>query len=186
MKQKNRRGAMEMSVGTIVTIVLLVAVLVLGLVLVRTIFTGAVDVTKLTNAQLQTEVNKLFTADQKMVILPQTDIIQMSRGKASGIGIGVRNLLQGNVGTNPTFDYNVTVSDPQIQKDCGISQETAQNWIQGGSGVNVPMPTGQDTQVEKTLFNIPSSAPLCNIKIQVEIIVNGANYATSSFFISIQ
>jgi len=38
---KNRRAAMEMSVGTIVTIVLLMTVLILGLVLVRTIFSSA-------------------------------------------------------------------------------------------------------------------------------------------------
>jgi len=35
---KSKRAAMEMSVGTIVTIVLLMTVLILGLVLVRSIF----------------------------------------------------------------------------------------------------------------------------------------------------
>ena len=37
-KMRDKKAAMEMSVGTIVTIVLLMTVLILGLVLVRTIF----------------------------------------------------------------------------------------------------------------------------------------------------
>ncbi len=40
---KNKKAAMEMSVGTIVTIVLLMAVLVLGLTMTRTIFRGATE-----------------------------------------------------------------------------------------------------------------------------------------------
>ena len=43
MISKNKHAAMEMSVGTIVTIVLLMAVLVLGLVLVRTIFKNSTE-----------------------------------------------------------------------------------------------------------------------------------------------
>ena len=44
MEMKNhKRAAMEMSVGTIVTIVLLMTVLIMGLVLTRTIFKSSVE-----------------------------------------------------------------------------------------------------------------------------------------------
>lgn len=186
MKQKSKHAAMEMSVGTIVTIVLLMTVLILGLVLVRTIFSGAKNAVDLTNSQLTSEINKLFSADKKMVVYPGTDTIEMKRGQASAIGIGIKNLLQGNTGGNPTFDYSVTVNDPQIQQNCGISQDEAQSWIQGGSATGIPLPTGQDIQVEKVLFNVPSTAPICNIKVYVETKVAGSNYATDSFFMSLQ
>ena len=49
---KNKKAAMEMSVGNIVTIVLLMTVLVLGIILVQRIFTSGVGVVDLTDEQL--------------------------------------------------------------------------------------------------------------------------------------
>ena len=49
---------MQMSVGTIVTIVLLMTVLILGLVLVRTIFGGAVENIDNIDQAVKNEINK--------------------------------------------------------------------------------------------------------------------------------
>lgn len=69
----NRKAAMEMSVGTIVTIVLLVSVLILGIFLVQRIFKTATSVVDLTDQQLTEEVNKLFSnPNQKIVVYPST------------------------------------------------------------------------------------------------------------------
>ena len=132
------------------------------------------------------QINQLFSADKKMVIYPGTNTINMKRGSSSAIGIGIKNRLAGNVGANPTFDYSVSVNDEQIRNNCGIDANTAQSWIQGGDAKNIPMPSGEDTQVEKVLFNVPSTAPLCSIKVYAEVKVNNANYATDSFFMNIQ
>ena len=59
-----------MSVGTIVTIVLLVTVLVLGLVLVRTIFASAKGAVDLTDQQLRNELSKLFGEERRVSIFP--------------------------------------------------------------------------------------------------------------------
>jgi len=66
---KSKKAAMEMSVGTIVTIVLLMSVLVLGLFLVQKIFnlgTGAVDAI---DSQVQNEITKIFTEEGKSVAI---------------------------------------------------------------------------------------------------------------------
>ena len=55
-----KQAAMEMSVGTIVTIVLLMTVLVLGLVLVRTIFTGAIKNIDNVDKAVENQISKLF------------------------------------------------------------------------------------------------------------------------------
>ena len=49
MMRKNRDGALELSIGTIVVIVIGMSMLVLGLVLVRTIFTGSTESVKVLN-----------------------------------------------------------------------------------------------------------------------------------------
>jgi hypothetical protein len=60
MVRKNKRAAMEMTVGTIVTIVLLMSALVLGLVLTKTIFSKTTDNVIAIDEQVKGEINKLF------------------------------------------------------------------------------------------------------------------------------
>jgi hypothetical protein len=66
---KDRRAAMEMSVGTIVTIVLLMAVLVLGLTLTRTIFRGATESVNDLNSGVKKEINNLFGEEDKNLVI---------------------------------------------------------------------------------------------------------------------
>ena len=176
-----KKAAMEMSVGTIVTIVLLMSVLVLGIVLVQKIFGSARDAVDLTDSQLKEEINKLFSEEKKLVIYPGTTSIEMERGEKSGIGIGVINRLSGGE-TADEFEYEVFVSDNEVERNCGIDDDEVQDWIQGGSG-EAPLPYGNDIQVEKVLFNIPENSPLCAVKIRVTITIDGNNYDSDSFFL---
>ena len=57
---KQKKAAMEMSVGTIVTIVLLMSVLILGIFLIKNIFSSAKNAIDLTDEQLNAEINELF------------------------------------------------------------------------------------------------------------------------------
>jgi hypothetical protein len=66
---KDKTGSMEMSVGTIVTIVLLMAVLVLGLTLTRGIFRGATDSVTDLNAGVKQQINDLFGEENKNLII---------------------------------------------------------------------------------------------------------------------
>jgi hypothetical protein len=66
---KNTRAAMEMSVGTIVTIVLLMAVLVLGLTLTKVIFRGATESVTDLNSGVKQQVNDLFGSENKNIIV---------------------------------------------------------------------------------------------------------------------
>ena len=75
-QKKNRKAAMEMSVGTIVTIVLLMTVLILGLVLVRTIFTGAIENINGIDQAVKSELKNYF---QKMKIEKLLFILQQEK-----------------------------------------------------------------------------------------------------------
>jgi hypothetical protein len=177
---KNKNAQMEMSVGTIVTIVLLVTLLILGVVLIKNIFTSAKGVVDLTDQQLRSEVSKLFSEDSKTSIYPDTRLIVIKQETTDGAGIGIKNLLQGASG-NGNFSYAVVVSDDQIQTKCGISADTAQSWIvTGGSESNIPIPSG-DFSTQKVLFQIPTGSPLCVIRFRVNVQANGQSYATDYF-----
>ena len=57
---KNKKAALELSIGTVVVLVIGMAMLILGLVLVRTIFTGAKYNVDQINKNVEAEINKLF------------------------------------------------------------------------------------------------------------------------------
>ena len=59
-KIKNKKAAIELSIGTVVIIVLAMSMLILGLVLIRNIFTGATESVDQINDNVRSEIIKLF------------------------------------------------------------------------------------------------------------------------------
>jgi hypothetical protein len=182
---RNKRAAMEMSVGTIVTIVLLVTVLILGIVLIKNIFSSAKGVVDLTDQQLRDEINKLFSEESKISIYPSTRLVEIKQDTTDGVGIGIRNLLTG-ANANRKFSYEVSVSDTDLNSKCGINAATAEGWIvTGRAEENIPIPSG-DFSSQKVLFEIPVGSPLCTIRFRVNVEADGTPYATDFFDLKIK
>ena len=180
MNNKNKRAAMEMSVGAIVTIVLLVTVLILGLVLVRNIFASGKRVIDLTTSQLEDEVNKLFGEDKELVIYPRTKFIQIKQGEIDGVGIGIKNLLEG-VSGEQKFSYEVVVADAS---DCAEPKEEIESWFKvGKTESDIPNPVGGKA-IQRVLFKIPVGSSLCIVRFRIN--VNDGDYATDTFDVEVK
>lgn len=179
---QNRSGQMEMSVGTIVTIVLLVTLLILGVVLIKNIFTSAKGVVDLTDQQLRSEISKLFSTDDKISIYPGTRLIEIKQEATDGAGIGIKNLLQGTSG-NTKFSYVVSAEDVS---NCGVTAAVAESWITvGRTATDLSIASG-DIASRKVLFNIPLGAPLCTSRFKVDVTQgNGIAYADDYFDLKI-
>ncbi len=177
-----KRAAMEMSMGTIVTIVLSVTLLIAGVIFIRNLIVVQKGVIDLTDAQLRDEINKLFSTDSRLVIYPQTRFVQIKQETTDGVGIGIKNLLQGS-GGDTTFSYVVLATDVS---DCGITEEEAEEWIITGKQENdIPIASGA-LMTDKIIFRIPVGAPLCIAKFRVNVDINGDAYATDSFNIEVK
>lgn len=175
----NKKAAIELSIGTIVIVVLAMSMLILGLVLIKTIFSGATDISTMTNEQLKSQVSAIFGEDKKVVIYPDSRMKDISQGKIDGFGIGIRNLIEGSSATYQ-FSYIVRVSDPDIVKKCGvgISENDLLGYITTGKAENnIPIAPG-DISVGKVLFNVPVGSPLCTVRFRVEVKANGNPYAS--------
>jgi hypothetical protein len=182
---KSKKAAMEMSVGTIVTIVLLVSVLVLGIFLIQKIFASAKGVVDLTDQQLRNEINKLFSEESKISVYPGTRLVEIKQEDTDGVGLGIRNLLTGQAGTKK-FSYEVVVSDPKIDDKCGISASEAEDWIvTGKEEKNIPIASG-DFSTQKVLFEIPNGAPLCTIRFRINVKAENDAYATDFFDLKVK
>ena len=68
---KNKKGAIELSIGTIVIVVLAMSMLILGLMLVRSIFSGSTDAVESINKAVVDQINQIFTkSDNRLAIAP--------------------------------------------------------------------------------------------------------------------
>jgi hypothetical protein len=177
-----KKAAMEMSVGTIVTIVLLVSVLILGIFLIQRIRQSAVKVVDLTDEQLTNQVNKLFAEDKRIVIYPGTQLVEMTQEELGEVGIGIKNLLVGGTGTE-TFSYEVTASDAS---NCRETEEQVQSWIVVGSREEgIAIPSGS-LATRRIRFNIPSGTSLCIARFRVNVFADDVAYGSELFDIQVE
>jgi len=163
---KNRRAAMEMSVGTIVTIVLLMTVLILGLVLVRTIFKSSVENINGIDTAVKAEINKLFAEDdsKKIVVYPSTREVTIKKGvDSSGFGLSIRNVG----GENSKFSYEISAEETS----CDMQLAKAEDLIAlNRQRNNIVIPAGSimdDPIFVK--FSIPETAPPCKIVYSINM-----------------
>ncbi len=179
---KFKKGAMEMSVGTIVVIVLSVTMLVLGVVFIKNLFSLATGVADLTDEQLKNEINKLFSEESRIVIVPNSRFVQIKQENEDHVGVGIQNLLEGASATTK-FSYNVYASE---FADCGTKEEVEDWIILGKAESNFTIPTGQKV-VKRIRFRIPVGSPLCSARFNVDVFEDdGTAYATDSFDIEVK
>jgi hypothetical protein len=161
-----KRAAMEMSVGTLVTIVLLMAVLILGVVLIRSIFIGGQDAVSTINNQVIDEINNIFNdATAKLSIAPSDRTITLKReSEPAGFAFSVRNKATDDA----YFAYDVTADDVS---ECGtdFTKETAESWMLAETGT---FALGPGMKLDLPLlvkFNIPEDAPPCTMIVKLKV-----------------
>lgn len=163
----NKKAAVELSIGTVVIIVLAMTMLILGLVLIRGIFKGATDNVDEINEKVKEEIKNLFVDDDERAVLKLTEsTAKVKQGAEFGVAFGVRNTERGAVGSQ-NFAYTTVLDDPNIKENCGISKEVADKWIRFGSGSLSVRPG--DIDAERIKIVVPEDAPLCETKYRILI-----------------
>ena len=180
-----KKAAIELSIGTIVIIVLAMAMLILGIVLVRNIFSGSTEAVDNINQGVINEINELFTdSNKRMAVYPSTRKITIPQGTdGRGFAFSVRN----NDIDEKTFTYNVAV-DPNfnIQKKCKIGVQEAEDWIVVPSGTITLAPGQKMDNPILVVFNIPESAPPCTLPFIAEVRLDGAYYDGVTVYLTIE
>ncbi|MFH1451793.1 MAG: hypothetical protein ABIF88_01315 [archaeon] len=182
-----KSGAIELSIGTIVIIVLAMSMLILGLVLVKNIFEGATNIVDLNNEQIAAEIAKVYGDEERVVIYPNVNIFEVKPGETDAFAIRIKNLVQGTGGGLAEFRYALTLEELE---NCGLSQEQVFDWMIGEGGSKINIGTSED-HIEKILINVPEGAPLCEFKTRVNVWKKegGAteqSYGSAQFFIKIR
>ncbi len=182
---KQKKAAMELSIGTIVIIVLAMSMLILGLVLIRTIFTGAkYNIDKMTE-KVEGEINKLFVEDKRAVLYLPNRIAEIKQGKPYGVAFGIQNAI-----ATQTFRWKVEVDDSRIKEKCGVTETQAEKWITTGGDGSAAIATGQKYH-DIIRFNIPegviSDISTCIIRYKLVIEQEDKTpYQTEAFDVDVQ
>jgi|WetSurMetagenome_2_1015567.scaffolds.fasta_scaffold174179_2 hypothetical protein len=177
MKTTNKKGAIELSIGTIVIIVIAMSMLILGLVLVRTIFTSAITSVTSIDAGVKNKIQQMFSEDEqkKIALIPDQGIIELKQGEiGSGFALSIRNTPGG--GATSKYSYAVSVADPDIQTKCGYSElnmigPNGKASITAGKRMDdITLADGNamDTPVH-VRFSVAEDAPICIFRLQVSV-----------------
>ncbi len=172
---KSKTGAIELSIGTIVIVVLAMTMLIGGLVLISNIFDSTKYNVNEMNTKVKNEIGKLFTEDERVVLYTNNGKVAIKQGKEWGVGMAIKNLNKG--AEDFKFSYTTTVIDPKAQKKCGISVREIESWIDQGETTGISIPSGE-TEFFVIRLYVPDSAPLCEgtVRFKIEIRVDGQVY----------
>jgi hypothetical protein len=180
---RGKKAAIEMSIGTIVVIVLAMSMLILGMVLVKNIFGGATDIATMTTDQVKNQVAQMFGDQKDLVIYPDTRHIEVEVGEVSGFGLGIKN-VDGLTGGK--FSYEVIVSDPDIQSKCGVSESEALGWITTGRAEkDINLAPGDFTS-GKVLLSVPVGTNFCTFRYRINVMFNNAGVASEFVDVTIK
>ena len=174
-----KKGAIELSIGTIVIIVLAMSMLILGLVLVKNIFAGSSDNILQMNDKVKDQINKLFVDDKKIVIYLSNQRASIKKNEEWGIGFGIKNVLTGTP-TAGSFNYEVSVSDPDVESKCGVSEENINGWIVTGRKDEMTISPGE-TYFGISRILVPENAPLCIVRFHLDVKLEDSHYETDFF-----
>lgn len=126
-KIKNRKAALELSISTIVIIVMAVTMLILGLVLVRTIMCGALVTSLDLTQKMKDQINKLFQDTGNDVILLQgpNNIVSIQPGEPSAIWFAFKPSVQ----TEYNYQFNVYLTDKYKRAPYSLKEEIVESWF---------------------------------------------------------
>jgi len=179
----NKKAAIEMSMTTFVTIVLVVIVMVLGIFFVQRIFSSGTNAIDSIDSQVQSEINKLF-ADEggKFAVYPTSRQLTVRKGDdPRGFAFSVKN----DINQDAQFTYAVTAED---FTSCGttMTKQRAEGFFLGGTGSFNLGPSSSLDLPRLVLFEVPDSAPECTIIYNINVNRGSEFYTGAEIFVTIR
>ena len=194
VKIKNKNAAIELSIGTVVVIVLAMSMLVLGIVLIRNIFAGATISVDILNDRVIGEITSLFADEGSYVVVKlgadQTAKIKQGSGPFR-IAIGATKTDSSQITSRDAVQYKLTLdtspgncassssyTEASTKK---IFKTTFDNWN------SFDKFQGSQTFALVEL-NIPDGMPLCTQKVNLDVKERAStnSYAGNFFIIEVQ
>ncbi|MBU2523470.1 MAG: hypothetical protein KKE23_04260 [Nanoarchaeota archaeon] len=171
LKSKNKKGAIELSMTTVVVIVLSMTMLVLGLVLVRSIFTGATELVDITNEKTKAQIIDLFADEESsdlIVLLGSDKTIKVKADTDLAWAAIAARTIDGTASSRDRLQYKLTLDQ---NSDClqRNAKAIVESWFSGiGTYRNFDGYEG-DTSTATVKFGIPKATALCTQTVNIDV-----------------
>jgi len=159
-RRKRKRGALEMSIGTIVIMVIAVTMLILGIVFVRSIMCSGIQMTDKLNEGVMNEIGDLFGSGEYGIKCAGESGNEAKLGGGGYRPVGCRIVSKDNV------EYEIIVKS--IESLDGASTETVNGWVVDKDWSGMVEAGGRGMDVSIATLDIPGDAPESLIKIIAE------------------
>lgn len=186
MAIKNKKAAIELSIGTIVIIVLAMTMLILGFVLVKNIFTGATESVDDLNDKIKNEITQLFTTEKKDIVvsLGSEQTAKIKQGtEFFRVAIGART-TDGSRATRDRLQYKLTF-DEESASNCikvlGKKQTESLFKTRLNQFNSFDEYDGSDLYALIEL-SVPKGTATCSQKVLIDVIDKENNQERGSFF----
>ncbi len=165
LRKIEKKGAIELSMTTIVVVVLSLTLLILGFVLVRSIMCGAINLTGDVNDKIRDQINSFFssTADEFSCIGESGSSVSLIPGQTNMIYCGVRAPEEARYEIE--VDINYGVSD--------ISRKDLRDWFQS-MNFNQDVAPGDQRPKQVARIQVPKNAPEGDVIFDVEVSRDGS------------
>lgn len=190
---KNRKAAMELTMGTMVTIVLVVSVLILGLILIQQIFTGATDSVDTINDKVMNEINNLFGDESASVIVKLgSDKKATIKSNTDDFGVLIgASTYDGSASSRERLEYMITLDDTSTNNcitqlgestTLALFKQKTETWLKFDEydGAN---------SYAIVSFTVPKGTATCSQKIYIDVRDNeqgSETMAGTSFIVEIE
>ncbi|MBI3334712.1 hypothetical protein HYZ97_04445 [Candidatus Pacearchaeota archaeon] len=171
--KENKKGALELSIGTVVILVLGMSMLILGLILVRTIFTGATSSVDDLNDKVTNALASLFAEEGEDVVVrlgpDQTAKVKPDSGDF-GVAIGART-LDGSPTTRERLKYTLKIEEG-IGQNCVKQIGKAQTISMFKTALDQPLSFDKfdgSTAFARVIINVPKGTATCTQKVFIDV-----------------
>ncbi|MEM3112964.1 MAG: hypothetical protein QXI33_00900 [Candidatus Pacearchaeota archaeon] len=160
---REKKAAIELSMTTIIVIVLSIVLLILGFVFVRSIMCRAIGFTDAIGSKVDGEIQRLFESSQsEIACVGAGDAVPMTPGQQNFVWCGFNSKTGGN--------YRVVMDD--ISSTDIDPRTNIRSWVSDDSWTDVITPNDRESRKVITL-NIPEDAPEGNIRIKIRATRDG-------------
>ncbi|PIN93688.1 hypothetical protein COU54_02135 [Candidatus Pacearchaeota archaeon CG10_big_fil_rev_8_21_14_0_10_31_24] len=161
----SKRAALELSIGTIVILVLGITMLIMGLVVTRSIMCGALGLTDEVSGKANSELNTLFQSTEgEVVCIGQGgDPVKLVPGKLNVIHCSV------NAPESAKYDFEVTSAGTSISS---LKEETIKSWLTTNK-LSIDVAPGDKDSKKPIRIDIPENAPEGNVNFIMTVKKDG-------------
>lgn len=157
---QKKRGALDLSMNTIVVIVIGITILTLGLRWIYGVFGDIEETRRGVGEGMRQQIRETFgDSDDSINVIPKT--VSLEQGEKFDVGLGIRNTLS----QRHSFVYDIIVQDTPPNSDKNL----VRSWFVSGAGTPIGLDSGE-LQADIISIDIPKqNAPLGVYRVSITL-----------------